>query len=177
MSVTVSAAGPMIPYSSLSLVPILCLPLSLFEFPIPALLLSHSPSHPASIPVSSLSLPSHLLLHHTSAQLPFHLYLNLSIPIFIPIPISISICTLSLWKHMQPVHPRLHSLLEVTFKWKHTLPSPSQCADLLLRMIIPYLQQKQGEVHIFYLASGQVHCVTFPAVSVRRPAPKVMVWC
>lgn len=170
MSATVSAAGPMIPYSSLSLVPILCLPLSLFEFPIPALFLSHSPSHPACIPVSSLSLPSHLLLHHTSAQLPFHLYLNLSIPIFIPIPISISICTLSL-----PVHPGLHSLLEVTFKWKHTLPSPLQCADLLLRMIIPYLQQKQGDVHIFYLASGQVHRVTFPAVSVRRLAPKVIV--
>ena len=65
---------------------------------------------------------------------------------------------------MQLVHPRLHSLLEVTFtytpkfKWKHTLPSPLQCADLLLRMIIPYLQQKQGQVHIFYLASRQGHC-------------------
>ena len=83
-------------------------------------------------------------------------------------------------KNVQPVHPRLHSMVEITFtyppkfKWKHTLPSPMQCAHLLLRLM-PFLQQKQDQVDIFHLASG--HCrASLVAQPVKNPPATRETW-
>lgn len=60
-------------------------------------------------------------------------------------------------------------------KGKHTLALPLLCARFLLRMIISLLQQKQGQFHVFDSVSGPRHRVTFPAVPVRRLAPKAIL--
>ena len=162
-SVTILAADPMVACSPLSVVPTLCSPLSLSEFPPIWVSCSRLVSRSFSLPpcshscVTSISPtlsppPSHL--HPT----PFHLYLNPRSLFYPHFHLYFSLYPFSVRKIMQP---RLYSMVEITFtyppkfKWKHILPSPMPCAHLLLRLM-PFLQQKQDQVHIFDLASG--HC-------------------